>query len=408
MILNYRQFGGMHPETAGIKNVLAYHGLKAPHTGEPFSEAMLLGIGGGLGMGYILWEFQENDTKAIALGFRNNWQYPERFIRGMCERLGVRMGISETAGKKTADKKLREALENKRPCLAWASKSGLPYLHIPEGVGKHWGHVVVVYGLDEEKGEALVDDRVGKPLRVPIDTFVEARNCIPSFKNRLIWIEDTPKSVDLETAVWEGLRDCVSHLSKSSDSFSLPALRKWARTMTDVRNKKGWPLVFAGGQGLFRPLRFLCETTLGLTGDGPLRGLYADFLEEAAPIVDQPKLNAAAEKYRELEEMWRDLGEAALPNANKTLSRVKEALKEKHELLWGEDAPDPERIEALNEEIYSAHKNLNESFPMNERRTLEFFGKLQRRLIALFKAEREALKALRVAVGPIQPAEVRA
>ena len=58
MILsNYQQFGGQHPETAGYKNILAYQGVKAPHTGKPFSEAMLLGIGGGLGAGYILWEF---------------------------------------------------------------------------------------------------------------------------------------------------------------------------------------------------------------------------------------------------------------------------------------------------------------------------------------------------------------
>ncbi len=401
MILSdYRQFGGVHPETAAIKNILAFHGVKAPHTGEPFSEAMLLGIGGGLGMGYILWEFKETDTKAIALGFRNNWQYPVRFLRALSGRLHVNLGLLETSGKKAADKKLRDELKAGRPMMVWASKSGLPYLRIPEGIGQHWGHVVSVYGLDEKTDEILIDDRAAKPFRAPSDTLADARNSIPSYKNRLVWIEGTPKTVPLEEAIWEGLRDCVEHLGKTSDSFSLPALRKWARTMTDVRNKKGWPLVFAGGKGLFRPLRFLCETTLGLNGDGPLRDLYADFLEEAAPIIDKPRLAEVAERYRGLNQAWAELGDAALPNANKTLSRVKEALLEKHRLMMVEGDRDPQKIEALNEDIYGGYEALNETFPMNERRTLEFFGKLQRKLISIFREEQAALARLRAAIGP--------
>ena len=42
----------------------------------------------------------------------------------------------------------------------------------------------------------------------------------------------------------------VEHLSDKSDSFSLPAWRKWARMTTDTRNKKGWPTVFADGRGI--------------------------------------------------------------------------------------------------------------------------------------------------------------
>ncbi len=68
MILDvYTQYGGQHPHTAALKNILAYYGVKAPHTGEPFTEAMLLGIG-GLGAGYILWEFGEPAIKAMKLG----------------------------------------------------------------------------------------------------------------------------------------------------------------------------------------------------------------------------------------------------------------------------------------------------------------------------------------------------
>ncbi len=43
------RYGGKHPNTAALKNVLAAQGVKAPHNGELFNEAMLLAIGGELG-----------------------------------------------------------------------------------------------------------------------------------------------------------------------------------------------------------------------------------------------------------------------------------------------------------------------------------------------------------------------
>jgi hypothetical protein len=58
--------GGINPITAPLRNVLAVQGLD-------LSEAMLLGISGGLGAGYILWEF--NSRAIIVLGFRNRWNY---------------------------------------------------------------------------------------------------------------------------------------------------------------------------------------------------------------------------------------------------------------------------------------------------------------------------------------------
>ena len=41
----YTSIGGIHPETASIRNILTYHGIVAPHTGQPYTEALLLGIG---------------------------------------------------------------------------------------------------------------------------------------------------------------------------------------------------------------------------------------------------------------------------------------------------------------------------------------------------------------------------
>src|SRR5690349_12793360 len=71
--------GGLDAETAAFANVLANLGVVAPESGEALSEAMVLGVGGGLGAGYILWEFEARGYRELTLGFRRLWQYPARW-----------------------------------------------------------------------------------------------------------------------------------------------------------------------------------------------------------------------------------------------------------------------------------------------------------------------------------------
>jgi hypothetical protein len=67
----------------------------------------------------------------------------------------------------------------------------------------------------------------------------------------------------------------VEHLSKRSDSFSLPAFRKWARLLTDPGNAKGWPTVFADRVSLFDACLSVHENLVPSArwGGGNLRGL---------------------------------------------------------------------------------------------------------------------------------------
>ena len=127
----YRLRGGVHPDTAGVANVLARHRVIAGHTGEPLSEAMVLGIGGGLGAGYILWEFKAHETATLVLGFRNRWQYPDRWMTSALERLAVPATHLETGGARTAARQLDEALAAGRPALATIDCGSIGYWHLP-------------------------------------------------------------------------------------------------------------------------------------------------------------------------------------------------------------------------------------------------------------------------------------
>jgi len=44
ILSNYNSFSGTHWETGSIANALAYRGLTAPHTGQPYSEALLMAV----------------------------------------------------------------------------------------------------------------------------------------------------------------------------------------------------------------------------------------------------------------------------------------------------------------------------------------------------------------------------
>src|SRR5690606_15578618 len=144
MVLDgYRFLGGVHTETSALRNMLAFDGVTAPHTGEPFSEAMLLGIGGGIGGGYWVFEF-EGIPPAMALGARHEWQHsPGLFIPRICDRIGVTATVRETAGRKGAETQLRDALAAGKPAAVAVDMASVPHTMLPEHLVKYMYHLVV-------------------------------------------------------------------------------------------------------------------------------------------------------------------------------------------------------------------------------------------------------------------------
>ena len=240
--------GGVHPDTSAIANVLAHHGVIAGHTGAPLTEAMVLGIGGGLGAGYILWEFEAQGRANIhlVLGFRNRWQYPARWMQTVLDRLAGPATHHEPGGAWWAARELDAALAAGRPALATIELQSIGYWHLPPELEGYGGYPVVVYAQSDDR--VHVDDRGLAPLTVPRARLDAARARVGSYKHRLCVIDpDRPElPVDLlRQAVLAGLADAAEHLASSSDSFGLPAWRKWARMMTATRGAKAWSHVFA-------------------------------------------------------------------------------------------------------------------------------------------------------------------
>jgi hypothetical protein len=47
VIEEYSHFGATEKVAGALRNILDYYGVVAPHNGEAYTEALLMGIGGG-------------------------------------------------------------------------------------------------------------------------------------------------------------------------------------------------------------------------------------------------------------------------------------------------------------------------------------------------------------------------
>lgn len=351
-----------------------------------------MGIGGGLGAIYILWEMQKHGYPSLVLGFRNKLNYSVQYLENLSKRTGASTKVFESSGKKKAMEQLETTLASGHPPIAWMDLGGKPYYMHFNLLG-----VAVVYGLDDQ--HALVDKRAIKAFKIIREHLVEARAKVPSFKNRLMIVEPG-NNFNIEKAILEGITDCIDYLGSTSTSFALPALRKWARFMTNTSNAKGWPNVFKGGRGLYGSLRTIYEAIEQTgSGGGGLRGMYANFLNEAAEVIGNPGLVESSEQYQQLKDMWSQLAESALPDEIEIFKETKELLiqRENRILLQGSNSLD--EISPINDRLHEIKGELNDHFPLNEKDTMQLFSNLQTQISELFETERLALESLKNAIS---------
>jgi hypothetical protein len=397
---------GIHPDTSSLARILADAGVT--NDGNPITEALVLGIGGGLGAGYILWEFsQETDPKPIrgvpvrrvvTIGFRNNWQYPDRWVDKTLDRLGVAFQREQTAGPAKAERQLESALASGRSVMADVSAADLPYWHLPDEERGWWGYPIAVTG--QEDGAFAVYDRNDGRLTVTRSAMSEARNRIPSWKNRMVTITASRSlgHEQMAAAIEAGLADAVAHLASSSDSFSLPALAKWAR-MVDSEKGKGWRRVFADGQGLWRALRSTYESVadVGIEG-GSLRPLYAEFLVEASSQLDRPELVEVGRLYQRAADAWDDVADAALPDGFEPLTRAAELARLRRKAVQRGDEGDLDAAEAAAG-LYDLTRKFEPGLPMSEGEIEALFTEMSEAVRAAYEAEVAAHAGLQEAVG---------
>ena len=397
------RIAGLDPNSAALARALADAGVVSPLDGRPLGEATILGIGGGLGAGYILWEFQSRGGAILTLGFTNQWQYPgiPGWYGNALDRLGIKAELHETGGAVGAQASLDAALDRGRTAIAFVDLQSMGTWGLPDALSGYSGYPVAIVGRTGDDGY-LVDDRGREPLVVDRATMARARARIGSWKHRLIVPTPDPGEVPpdrLRQAVRDGLAHQVDHLRSPSDSFSLPAWRKWSRLMTDTRNAKAWPRVFADGDGLFGALLSIVEGVdghVGATG-GHLRERYAEFLDEVTAAGLAP-MDEAARRWRDAADRWEDLTDAAVPSDLEGAVDAVAAAEDLHDaVMTGE--PGRRRARAAADRLWAIRDERETDVSISEDRMLELFADLGERLGGIHAAEVAALDATARAIG---------
>jgi len=145
MLASYHHFAGRHWETGSVHNYYAYRGVKAPHTGQPYSEALLMGISGGVVMGYFTFAYAGFDPH-VALLTRNTFDP----LNTLLARLGVVQEVIQTSKADKAVRNLVDTLADGLPALVWADMWSLPYNALPDEGGMWAMFPILVYGYTEQ------------------------------------------------------------------------------------------------------------------------------------------------------------------------------------------------------------------------------------------------------------------
>jgi hypothetical protein len=394
---------GSVPATTALRILLTHAGVRAPHTGQPFSEAMLFGLAGGVGVGVFSFYYEQEDAATFYVAGRHQWHDDVAYLGDALGRFGLEPVVQETGGAKAAEQQLRDALGRNGPCIAWVDAAGLPHRAMPSMWSGGGYHVVEVYNIGDQDSTALIGDLADDPISIPLADLAQARARIKKFKHRLMAVAAAPVSIDLGALVRAGLERCHAGLLHPSlpgaqNNARLDALRVWARRMHGSNDKERWERVYRPGGNLWRGLCSIYDFVEHYgTGGGLCRPLFADFLAEAGEALGDQRLGALAERYAELGRGWSELAEAALPDDVPELREAKQLYVRKAELVNAGGSV--EEIRAAWARLAELEGQAREQFPLTDRESSELRARLQARIMALYEGEVAAHAAIPGAIA---------
>ena len=392
---NYHHFAGRHWETGSVHNYFAYRNVNAPHTNQPYSEALLLGVSGGIVMGYFTFAYEGYDPH-VALLTRNTFDP----LNTMLSRLGVVQEIRQTTKPDKGIRNLVDTLEEGLPAITWADIWSLPYnaLAYDEGM---WGTFpIVIYGYEEETDQVWIADRAAVPLTVTTEQLMTARARIKKDKFRIVTLE-MPDPEKLASAISAGIWDCIKLFTEkppkgATKNFGLAAYQHWIAMLTKPKQRQSWQKEFPVGVKLYAGLTSAFDRmgAVGVRNDGE-RALYAEFLEEASMILQKPALREIAAQFRTSADAWRELGCALLPDSVASFKETRELTVRKNELFITQGGAALAEIQQINTRLVALRTEVIADFPLDAQGIQTLQETIAERLQRIHDLEAEAIHALR-------------
>jgi hypothetical protein len=388
----YNQFQGLHWETGSLRNSLDFQGVTAPHTGQPYSEAMLLGISGGIVMGYFTFAYQGYDPMVQILT-RNTFDPSQKIY----ERLEIKTNVRQTTSPDKGVNNLLEVLEAGLPAIVYADMFSLPYNAVPYDQGT-WGMFpILVYGFDEDS--VNISDRARVPLTITGNELAAARGRTKKNKYRLLTLEP-PNPNKLRSAVEAGLRNCIELFTQappkgSKNNFGFLAYKKWAELLIKNKGRGSWQQEYPPGRKMYAALisAFQDVSVFGKDGGGE-REVYAQFLDEAGDILGNPALTEIAQQFRTSAHAWDELAAALLPGEVPLFKETRELMLDKHHSFLNRGNAALDDIHKNNDRLDEIMNQVSQEFPLTNVEATELNASVSEKVLEIHDIEYEAIDGL--------------
>ncbi|MEU4701500.1 BtrH N-terminal domain-containing protein [Nonomuraea dietziae] len=277
--------GMQHCETTAL-------GVLLRHEGLDLSEPMLFGLGSGLS--FIYW-----DSKAMAFPFLGGRVKPFELTRNLAARLGLTLWVEETTSPRKAWENVAGQLDAGRPVGLQLDCYHLDYFRSKVRFG---GHVVAMYGYDEDHAYLVDTEQQGGAVRTSRTSLAMARaeRGPMTARNRSFAI-----SLPAHPPRWQD--QLIPAIKACADAFlAAPIANVGHRGIEKAAGQvPRWLL------RVERPERDLPQAALLMekagTGGALFRALYRDFLEECAGLIDDDGLRTGHRLYGEAATMWTEV-----------------------------------------------------------------------------------------------------
>lgn len=400
MILKkYITCAGINPETHAIGNLLNYYGVLAPHSKEPYSEALLFGLGGGIAFGYFVFQYEGHDPH-LYIGTRYLWHDPYRYYSKIAESLGGTLINKTTSSKSVAEKYLLEAIREEAPAIVQVDAPSLSYYGLPSTWAGAMPTVVTVYGVDS--GTAYIHDTSSVPFKIKTSELASARNRSKKMKNSLFTLIPPKREPDIRNVVLKNLKDIVRNeldpglqVKGFKGNLGLKGLNKWLQLVSSEKDVKSWRKVFRNDSSYYTGMKSLFNwIELAGTGGSGSRTQFADFLDEVSEILSNKELSSCADRYRLISGLWSEIVNLLLPDGNDLFAHTKELMIKKAG-LFVENGPDAlPVIRKINAELDEISSLAEADFPLDEEEKEQIFSTVSDKLSTLVREEESGLQQI--------------
>lgn len=392
LLPHYLQFGGVQTETAILANSFRSLQLSLPSNNCPFTESLILGLCGGLGFMYAVFEYKGH-LPILTLTTRSQTM-PQNFVIEGLKRCAIDFTISETKSAKVAQKALDQSLEQEKPALCIIDPALLPHYGLPERMVGLCFQFVVVAGQDGD--HYWIDDRGAEPKKVSKEDLARARAGCKRAKHYLASLQSQRSEFNLTNALNDAIATTVRALENGEvgvpDSFKIncgfSGLEKWKNLLTDSKSKKGWLKSFPEGERAWAVLQRSYECIqYDYTAPAASRPSYGDFLEEAAKILTRPKLKDAAALFRESGLHWNELANLIANCEDEALSKACDITNTRAAFLDQRSADSKQSML----ELWTEKDGLSKECQLTPAQTKTLYGQMAERLSLILETERRAV-----------------